>query len=88
MLDVELRYVRTVEVYSPEGRFLFSADHRRGVGGTREDGPPPRILYHYIIMWWGGNPKHQGPRFPLHRTHKASQEPARLAESLSAGIFR
>ena len=27
MLDVELRYVRGhVEVYSPEGRFLFSAD--------------------------------------------------------------
>lgn len=27
MMDVELRYVRGhVEVYSPEGRFLFSAD--------------------------------------------------------------
>ena len=30
MPDVELRYVRGhVEVYSPEGRFLFSADTTR-----------------------------------------------------------
>ena len=33
MYDVELRYVRGhVEVYSPEGQFLFSADTAGGEG--------------------------------------------------------
>ena len=39
MADVELRYVRGhIEVYSPEGRFLFSADNRReALEELRED---------------------------------------------------